>query len=261
MSVHEQFAEDLSLYALGSLEGAERIALEKHLEECASCRRELDLLRGDLGLLAMTATGPKPPARSRQRLLSAIANEPRVTTAAGKPLPERRSWWGVLGWVAAAAMVLLSIGLIRQNSSLERNLASLQSRFDAQSSNLQQANEIVSTLLDPEAKKIELVAAGSKPQPRGKAIYQRRNRNLIFLASNLAPLPADKIYELWLFPANGGAPIAAGLFKPDAHGSATLVNPPLPEGVEAKNFVVTLEPESGSHEAPRGTPVIVGIGE
>ena len=69
-------------------------------------------------------------------------------------------------------MVLLSIGLIRQNSSLERNLASLQSRFDAQSSNLQQANEIVSTLLDPEAKKIELVAAGSKPQPRGKAIYQ-----------------------------------------------------------------------------------------
>jgi hypothetical protein len=25
--------------------------------------------------------------------------------------------------------------------------------------------------------------------------------------------------------------------------------------------VVTLEPESGSHEAPRGTPVIVGLGE
>jgi anti-sigma-K factor RskA len=261
MSVHEQFAEDLSLYALGSLEGPERIALEKHLEECASCRRELDFLRGDLGLLAMTATGAKPPARSRQRLMSALANEPRVTPPAGKPVPERRSWWGVLGWAAAAAMVLISIGLIRQNSSLERNLASLQTRFDAQSGNLQQANEIVSTLLDPEAKKIELVAAGSKPQPRGKAIYQRRNRNLIFLASNLAPLPSDKIYELWLFPANGGAPIAAGLFKPDAHGSATLVNPPLPEGVEAKNFVVTLEPESGSHEAPRGTPVIVGIGE
>jgi hypothetical protein len=51
------------------------------------------------------------------------------------------------------------------------------------------------------------------------------------------------------------------LFKPDAHGSATLVNPPLPEGVEAKNFAVTLEPESGSHETPRGTAVIVGAGE
>ena len=73
-----------------------------------------------------------------------------------------------------------------------------------------------------------LVAAGNKPQPRGKAIYQRRNRNLIFFASNLPPLPAEKIYELWLFPANGAAAIAAGLFKPDARGSATVVNPPLP---------------------------------
>jgi hypothetical protein len=40
-----------------------------------------------------------------------------------------------------------------------------------------------------------------------------------------------------------------------------VVNPPLPVGVEAKTFAVTLEPDSGSHEAPRGTFVIVGIGE
>src|SRR5271154_3528398 len=100
-----------------------------------------------------------------------------------------------------------------------------------------------------EATKIELVAVGNKPQPRGKAIYQRRNRNLIFFASNLPPLPAEKVYALWLFPANGGAPIAAGLFKPDARGSATVVNPPLPAGGQAKNFAVTLEPESSSHLA------------
>ena len=261
MSAHEQFAEDLTLYALGSLEGNERATLEKHLEQCASCRRELELLRGDLGLLALTTAGPKPPARSRQRLMSAIAKEPRLPVAVTTPARARRSWLGSLGWVAAAAMVLLAFALLRQNSALQRNLDVLAARFGDQQFKLQQANEIVATLLDPESTKIELVAAGSKPQPRGKAIYQRRNRNLIFFASNLAPLPADKIYELWLFPASGGAPIAAGLFKPDAHGSATVVNPPLPEGVAAKNFVVTLEPESGNHEAPRGTPVIVGVGE
>jgi anti-sigma-K factor RskA len=261
MSVHEQFAEDLALYALGTLEGDERAGLEKHLADCASCRRELELLRGDAGLLALAATGPKPPARSRQRLLSAIAKEPRTPIAVKTAPRSRRSWWSTLGWVAAAVPVLLSIVLLRQNSSLQRDLASLKAQFIAQESNLQQANAIVATLLDPEAKKVELVAAGSKPQPRGKAIYQRRNRGLIFFASNLPPLPAEKIYELWLFPASGGAPIAAGLFKPDAHGSATVVNPPLPEGVEAKNFAVTLEPESGSHEAPRGTAVIVGAGE
>lgn len=265
MSVHEQFAEDLALYALDSLEGAERQALETHLHECASCRHELELLRGDLSLLSLTTAGPKPPARARERLMSAIAKEsklsPRLPVAAPEAARRTRSWWPTLGWVAAAAMALLCIGLLRQNSTLQRNVASVRAQFRDQESKLQQANEVVATLLDPEATKIELVAAGNKPQPRGKAIYQRRNRNLIFFASNLPALPAEKIYELWLFPANGGPPIAAGLFKPDARGSATVLNPPLPEGVAAKNFVVTLEPESGSHESPRGTAVIVGMGE
>jgi len=268
MSVHEQFAEDLALYALGSLAGAERQALEEHLEGCASCRRELEFVRGDLSLLALSAAGPKPPGRARQRLMSAIANHPRLPAAGAAPASERRqrSWWPALGWpalgwIAAAAVTLLCIGLMRQNSTLQRDVASLRGQFSDQGRTLERANEVVATLLDPEATKIELVAVGNQPQPRGKAIYQSRNRSLIFLASNLPPLPAEKIYELWLFPASGGAPIAAGLFKPDARGSATVVNPPLPEGVEAKNFAVTLEPESGPHESPRGTPVIVGVGE
>src|SRR5580698_6100369 len=266
MSAHEQFADDLALYALGSLDGEELQTLEKHLEGCASCRRELELLRGDTSLLALTTAGPKPPARARQRLMSAIANEPRVPAVKPAPEIERRSWWYVTGWrtlrlVAAAVLLVVGINLVRQNSALQRNLASLRAQFSDQGIKLEEANQTMATLMDPDATKIELVAAGNKPEPRGKAIYQRRNHNLIFFASNMPPLPAEKIYELWLFPANGGAPIAAGLFKPDARGSATVVNPPLPRGVEAKNFAVTLEPESGSHESPRGTPVIVGVGE
>ncbi len=265
MSVHERFADDLALHALGSLEGGEREALERHLDECASCRRELELLRGDLSFIALTAAGPKPPSRARARLMTAIAAEPRLPSVVSLPTPQgQRSWWPTLGWVAAAALALLCVGLLYQNSALQRDSARMLAQYRAQLGDeeikLTQANEVVATLLDPEALKIELVAVGSKPQPRGKAIYERRNHSLIFLASNLPALPAEKIYELWLFPANGGAPIAAGLFRPDARGSATVVNPPLPAGVEAKNFAVTLEPESGSHEAPRGTPVIVGVG-
>jgi anti-sigma-K factor RskA len=266
MSLHEEFADDLALYALGSLDGAERQTLEKHLKGCASCRRELELLRGDGSLLALTTAGPKPPARARQRLMSAIAEESKVSSrlpvagAASISERPRLSWWLVPGLITLAALAVVCVSLWRQNSTLHEDVALLRTQIADQGNKLEQANEVAATLLDPEATRIELVAVGNKPQPRGKAIYQRRNRNLIFLASNLPQLPAEKIYELWLFPANGGAPIAAGLFKPDARGSATVVNPPLPEGVEAKNFVVTLEPESGSHESPRGTPVIVGVG-
>ncbi len=266
MPAHEQFAEDLALHALGSLQGDERVALENHLEECANCRLELDQLRGDMALMALSAAGPRPPARSKQRLMSAIANEPRISARA-TVLPARRSWWrtATLGVTAAAALLILLLvrqdtNLIHQAQNLAQQVASLQNDSLTQQAELAKARQIVSALTSPDAQRITLVAAKNPPQPQGKAIYVRDHSSLIFLASNLPQLPAEKIYELWLIPQSG-APIAAGLFKPDSHGSATVVNPPLPAGVEAKTFVVTLEPEAGSHEAPRGTPVIAGQGE
>jgi anti-sigma-K factor RskA len=256
MSAHEQFADDLTLYALGSLDLPERMALEAHLRECAACRNELEELRGDMSLLSLSAAGPEPPARSRQRLLLAIAKEPRRRVV----IRERPGFASVLGWIGAGALIILSFGLAIQNGSLHRDLDNLKARDAKREGDIQQAKEIMATLLDPEAQRITLVAAKNAPQPQGKAIYQLRSGNLIFLASDLPPLPPEKIYELWLIPMSG-APIPAGLFKPDAKGSATVVNPPLPESVEAKNFAVTLELESGSHDAPRGAFVIVGVGE
>src|SRR5438552_18600445 len=99
MSVHEQFADDLALHALGSLEGEQRTSLEKHLETCPACRLELDQLRGDMALMAMATTGPKPPQRARGRLLEAVAKEPRVPKAV--PSRTRFNWWAAFGWAAA----------------------------------------------------------------------------------------------------------------------------------------------------------------
>jgi anti-sigma-K factor RskA len=69
---------------------------------------------------------------------------------------------------------------------------------------------------------------------------------LIFVVSNLRAVKPNKTYELWLIPANGKAPIPAGLFRPDATGSASVVLPQLPVGVEAKAFGVTIEDAQGS---------------
>ena len=62
----------------------------------------------------------------------------------------------------------------------------------------------------------------------------------------MASLPADKTYELWVIPANGSAPIPAGTFTPDATGNASVVMPPMPEGIPAKAFGVTIEKAGGS---------------
>jgi anti-sigma-K factor RskA len=253
MSVHEQFAEDLALYALGTLQGEERVSLEKHLEGCAGCRRELEQLRGDMALMALSTAGPVPPRRARQRLIGAVAREPRRSVDA------KRTWWTLVPWVAAAALAAGLVALWLQNSDLQRRIAGLQDQSTQQLAELQRAREVVSTLTATDAMRVTLVAAKTPPQPQGKAIYVRDRSSLIFLASNLLPLPAQKAYELWLIPTSG-APIPAGVFKPDAHGSAVVVNPPLPPGVQAKAFAITVEPEGGS-AAPTLPIVMVGAGE
>jgi anti-sigma-K factor RskA len=254
MSVHEQFAEDLALYALGNLTGDGRTVLEKHLEECPACRRELEQLRGDMALLAISVSGPKPPARARQRLLDAIAPEPRRTAT-----PTRWAWWAPVPWFAAAALALLAAWFWRQSDQLSQRVARLESESAEQQAQLQKAREVVATLTATDALVVPVAAPNTPPQPQGKAIYVRDKARLIFVASNMPALPPQKAYELWLIPVKG-APIPAGVFKPDARGSAIVVHPPLPSGVEAKAFAITVEPEAGS-SSPTMPIVMMGAGE
>jgi anti-sigma-K factor RskA len=243
MSVHEQFADDLALYALGALQGDDRTTLEKHLELCASCRRELDELRGDMALMALSTAGPAPPQRAKQRLIDAVRREPRTSEVkVSSP-----SWWGLLGWVAAAVMAVVAIWFWRESDKLSELAAGLKNEFVHQQDQLRIARSVVETLTAKDAQTITVlpVSAQGPPPPQGRAIYVKDRSSLVFMASNMPELPAQKAYELWLIPKQG-APIPAGVFKPDAKGSAVVINPPLPPQVEAKAFAITIEPEQGS---------------
>jgi anti-sigma-K factor RskA len=256
MTVHEQFSEDLALYALGTLQGDERVALEKHMEECAACRLELQQLRGDMALMALSAAGPTPPVRARQRLMAAAAREPRLRV---QPRSVARGWMPVgLRLLSAAILLVALVVSWMRTDRLERRIAQLQHELSQQQAELAQAREVVATLTATDAMRVTLVAAKTPPQPQGKAIYVRDRSCLIFLASNFPNLPPQKAYELWLIPMSG-APIPAGMFKPDAHGSAMVINPPLPAGVEAKTFAITIEPEQGS-ATPTMPIVMMGVG-
>jgi anti-sigma factor RsiW len=274
MSEHEQYAEDLALYALDALRGEERAKLDQHLATCAACRLELEQLRGDTALLAMSAAGPRPPQRARQRLLEAVARERRFVAASptlsqsarkdGAPASSRQSssrqpWWGWLGWAAAAAVILFAVSLWRDNAVLRAAVASESSREAESARQLEELRKVAAPILEPEAQRVTLVAAKTPPQPQGKAFYLRNRGSLVFLANNMPALPPQKAYELWLIPTSGN-PIPAGTFKPDAHGSGSVVNPPLPAGTEAKGFAITVENEAGS-AAPTTPILMMGAGE
>jgi anti-sigma-K factor RskA len=242
MTAHEQFAEDLALYALGSLEGEAVVSLEGHLEECASCRQELARLQGEMALLALTTSGPAPPQRARQRLLKAIVHEPRSL----RTVFVRRRWWTLAPVFATFVLAVFAIMLWRENARQRDRMEALRADTARNQPTFEEAKHLLALLTDPSAMHVTLVATKSQRQPEGKAIYMPHNGALVFMASNLAPLPPDKTYELWLVPMHGERPVPAGMFKPDPRGDAMVMMPPMSPGVEAKMFAVTIEPEGGS---------------
>jgi len=246
MKTHEQLADDLALYALDELTGSERSELEQHIETCAACRRELQMLRGDLGLLALVSSGPQPPARSKERLMRAIAAEPRgVASAESTPARERSLWAVLVPSLAALGLLLITVALLRSNSRMKDQIADLGNRNREQSGELGRLDEELKLLSSADAIHVSLKPQNTAPQAGGTAIFSPSQKRMIFLASNLAPLPTGKAYELWIIPA-AGAPIPAGVFKPDEHGNAAMVGQKMPEGVEAKAFAITIENETGS---------------
>jgi anti-sigma-K factor RskA len=263
MATHEQFADDLALYAIGSLPAAEAPAIEQHLADCAACRRELEVLRGDASFLALSATGPAPPARSRDKLLAALKKEPRRQRMI---LYHAKPWWAIAPVAASLALAIFGLFLWRENRNLREQEAEMQQKQQSLVAELartqhesEQAREMLFMMTSPEVQKVSLTMAKSAPQPVGKAMYLRSKGHLLFMASNLTPLPRSKTYELWLMPMSG-APMRAGTFMPDEKGGAMVVNPAIPAGTEAKAFAVTVEDAPGS-EKPTMPMVLMGAGE
>lgn len=158
--------------------------------------------------------------------------------------------FGWLGWAVATAALLVAIYFGYRDSVLQRRLNHSQQQIAQLSGQNQQLDaqlqKLMNALSSPEAKQVTLAETRHPAQPAGHVTYLPQSGALILMASNLHPLAQGKAYELWLIPANGKAPMPAGLFRPDAAGSASVVLPPLPAGVDAKAFGVTVEQASGS---------------
>jgi anti-sigma-K factor RskA len=259
MKTHEQFADDLALYALEELSGSDRQELEQHLETCAACRREVQFLRGDLSLLGLSSAGPRPPARSKERLVGAVAAEPRGVSAPS-PLQVRRRGlnWALVPALLALGLLVWAGTLWQQNNALQHNLASLAVLYKSTSAQLQQTEERLHLLSAPDVMQVSLSPQTAPHAPHATAIYSPSQKRLMLMASGLAPAPPGKAYELWLIPMEG-APMPAGMFKPDEKGNAMMMDHTMPEGVLAKAFAVTIEDEAGS-DKPTSPVLIVGAG-
>lgn len=254
--------EDLALYAMASLRGEELTEVSAHLQSCAECREELKAIASDLSSLGLSVDQQPVPERARQRFMdnihadvlseSATQVEPTVLPFAKKPA--RMSW---VPWAIAAALAVGAAGLGVKVNTLREQLRE-QSLLAAKSTEENvHSQRVLNLLMAPSAQRATLTATKTPLEPTGHAIYVADRGELLFQGNNLKSLPEGKAYELWVIPANGSAPIPAGVFRPDKSGDASVVMPPLPPGIPAKAFAVTIERTEGS-SAPTSTPVLSG---
>ena len=256
--------EDLVLYAMQAMPSHELAAVRLHLEQCADCRRALAEVNGDLALVAMSVEQKPLPAGARQRFVERLAADPSRASKAGatqvvsieakRPARTAALW---VGWLAAAASLVFAISLEQRVHILDDQLAEQKRAADQQATANARAQQVLAVLTAPSAKRVLLTAAKSKPEPTGRAVYLAESGGLVFQANDLGQLAENKTYELWVIPADGKAPIPAGLFRPDAAGNASVVLPPLPKGVPAKAFGVTIEKAEGS-ATPTAPIILVG---
>ena len=291
-------SEDLALFAMQLLSKEETAEVTAYLAQSSDARKELAEIQGDLAIYAHTVDLHSPPAQVRERLMKQVAREKktvpidrpavaetRAPETAVRPgtiftesgaivpayvteeiAPKRAIASRVLpwvGWAVAAGLALTAGKLYRDREAMRESMrgamSAQASTIDNLTADLAAARQVVETMTDSSAMRVTLTKGKTAPVPQGRATYVASKGSLIFLASNLEPLKPGKTYELWLIPAEaGGSPIPAGTFRPDEHGNASVIMPPLPKGVEAKAFGVTVEDEGGA-TAP--TPPIILAGE
>lgn len=256
--------DDLALYAMQLLSPEEAAEMHSDLQHSAPAREMLSQIYDDLSILAYGADMHAPPAEARQRLMKHVNleqkavpmdREPTESLATRRPIglsesaPQRGVVSRVLpwvGWAVAAGMIFEAGSLYQQREQLKNTIVADQVELAQTNDTAELANTLMQTVKDPTAVQVTLTSSDVKPPPQGRASYVAAKGSLVFLASNLAPLQGLKTYELWLIPADGRNPIAAGTFRPDERGNASVILPKLPLGVAAKAFGVTIEDADGS---------------
>ncbi len=282
---HEELQELLGVYALDALEPDEAAEVEAHLAQCPRCAAEVDAHREVAGLIGNG--GAEAPAELWDRIAErlpagrpgtaspgpgweALAGRlerpaaPAATgaatgtgrTSAGEPaggavvpLARRngRAWVRAATAVAAVAAVLATV-LGVQVARLDHRVGQLQA--SAARPALSQA--VAAALEDPTSERVRLTPpTGSSGTGASVTLVLTSSGTGYLVAHGLAPLAADRTYQLWAVLPTG--PVSLGLLGPSPSESAFGADP----GVAVPTYAITAEHAGGAVQ-PTSRPVVEG---
>ena len=234
-------AELAELYALDALNDQERAAVESHIAAAAPDERRAftDRVRQARETLAVSFTAEEEPASDLfGRIMAQLPSQqeaapavPDALSAARERRAERRRPGSMRNWIigvaAAAALALGGVGIgaynAYQNDPLNQVL---------QAQDLRKAS-------------VDVRGGGTA----NLAISPSKNALVVTMDGVPAP-PEGKVYQMWLIPKDGSAPVSKGLMDAEA-----LSKPAVVDGIQsAASLGITVEPLGGSG-SPSTRPV------
>lgn len=235
-------------YALNGLDAADLAEFETHLQQSHATRDEVTELTDTAVLLGLAVEPVQPSAGLKASIMDQLDAHPQLPVAAassaafaspaGRKAQARWFTRPVTALAAVAAAIALFVGggvittSLAQNSFAQQQadqLAAINSADDAQRASVDLADGGTATL-----------------------VWSNTLLSSALIVDGLAPLPADRTYELWYINDAGARP--AGTFGVAGSGSTWRV---LDGTMKAGDTVgVTVEPRGGS-DAPTTDPVVV----
>lgn len=250
-------------YALHALPEDERLAFERHLEDCEACREEVAELQATAALLGRAAA-VTPPAALREEILRKVATTPqeaparpravsappRQAPAAPEPVPVTPTADGgayapsrqlprlVLAACVAAVLACLGIATWQYQEAQDAR---------ATAERVQERQDDVARVLtagDARLATQELRGGGT-----ATVAFSRSENAAALAVSGLPRLPAGKVYEAWFI--EDGTPVPAGLLSRNPGRRMS----PLDGSVDAATAVALSVEPSGGSEQPTTDPL------
>lgn len=269
-AAHDELKHDAAAYALGVLEPAERAAFEAHLASCAECTTEVRQLRVAASALphAVPQVSPPPSLRARvldQAVRGAGSSDPANSTGTVTLVRERR---GLPAWLQIAAMLVIGAGVAVYAQRMQARVSNLEAQLQQAQAQVASADRLTAELRTvafsaqsamgvfaaPDVARIDLAGQPVAAAARARALWSRQ-RGMVFTVANLPPLPAGRVYQVWVVTAQ--APVSAGLLMPDATGGGSVYFETPVDILPPVAVAVTLEP-AGGVPAPTGERYLIG---
>lgn len=230
---HKDAQDGLVLYAMGGMDMEEAQDMERHLERCPQCQREIDqylttIRDVDLSLTEPDWSGHEEMRNNFQERLGLSSKPQPLTVESSSPddvgSKQRDMWWAwPLAWVATLMVALGGWGLAYRNQQ-----------------QLSESQRIMAFVASGRRVRLSPLHA----QPAKVDLYLTSSHAVVWVRK-LPSLSSGRVYEGWWI--TNGTPRAAGTFGP---GASLLVHPKA-----ATEFAITIEPKGGTHLPT--TPILV----